>query len=106
MDMKQALIGLNPLFHSPNRLAIVSCLASVDTATYQALKEYLGLSYPSLSKNISTLEEAEIVSVSKNFIGKKPENNLAITRKGRRSFEEYLACLDQIVTGFRAYDDK
>lgn len=100
MKVSQALGALDPLLHSPNRLGVMACLASVDSATYQALREYLDLSYSSLSKCISALEDAGMVTVSKSFVGKKATTDLSLTRKGRQSYSFYLSCLDRIVMGF------
>ncbi|WP_353959453.1 transcriptional regulator [Corynebacterium glaucum] len=81
----------------------MACLASVDSATYQTLKGHLDLSYPSLSKSISALEDAGMVNVSKGFAGKKATTDLSLTRKGRQSYASYLACLDRIVMGFSSH---
>ncbi|VZH86004.1 transcriptional regulator [Corynebacterium rouxii] len=100
MKMNEAFEGIDPLIHSPNRLGVMACLASVDSATYQSLKEELGLSYSSLSKSISSLEESGMVNVSKRFIGKKATTDLFLTRQGKKAYFSYLACLDRIVMGF------
>lgn len=78
----------------------MACLASVDSATYQTLREHLDLSYPSLSKSISALEDAGMINISKGFIGKKATTDLSLTKKGQRAYSSYLACLDRIVMGF------
>lgn len=105
MEIGQALEGIDPLLHSPNRLGVMACLASVDSATYQTLKEHLDLSYPTLSKSISALEDAGMVSVAKGFVGKRATTDLSLTRKGRQSYSSYLACLDRIVMGFSAHTE-
>ena len=100
MEFVAALQRLQPLVHSPKRLAVMACLNSVDTASYQTLKAYMGVGYPALSKAVGALEEAGLVNVSKTFDGKTPTTDLSLTRKGREVYVEYLRCLDRIVVGF------
>jgi DNA-binding transcriptional ArsR family regulator len=85
------------LIHPPTRLAIVSLLAAVEWADFKVIRDQLGLSDSALSKQLSTLEQAEYVQIRKAFVGKRPRTSARLTRTGLAAFQEHVAALQQIV---------
>ena len=63
------------LIHPPTRLAIVSLLAAVEWADFKVIRDHFGLSDSALSKQLSTLEEADYVQIRKAFVGKRPRTS-------------------------------
>lgn len=86
---------LNPLLHSQLRLAIMSLLISVEEADYSYIKEQTEASSGNISVQMSKLEKAEYIEISKSFKNKKPNTSYCITEKGIEAFEEYVDTLQQ-----------
>lgn len=86
---------LNPLLHSQLRLAIMSLLVSVEEADYSFIKEQTEASSGNISVQMSKLEEAGYVEVSKSFKNKKPNTSYSITPKGVKGFKEYVNTIEQ-----------
>ena len=57
----------------------------------------VGATEGNLGAHITTLEEAGYVAVEKDFVGKKPRTRVALTKDGRRAFEDYVADLRAIL---------
>ena len=85
---------LDPVIHSPVRLAVLSVLASVRQAEFLYLKEVTGTTDGNLSTHLAKLEEAGYVAIKKKFVGKKPSTLCALTEKGRGAFLGYLKALE------------
>jgi len=83
--------------HSPVRLAIMTALVAVEEVDFNFLKKKLELTDGNLSSHMAKLEEKGYVKITKSFRGKKPHTSFAVTPKGRRAFEEYVANLEKIV---------
>ena len=86
---------LNPLLHSQLRLAIMSLLISVEKADYSFIREQTEASSGNISVQMSTLEEAGYIEISKTFKNKKPNTSYQITPEGIEAFEEYVETLQQ-----------
>jgi DNA-binding MarR family transcriptional regulator len=89
--------GFDELIHAPTRLEIVSLLAAAQWADFKYIRDELGLSDSSLSKQLSTLESAGYVEIRKSFVGKRPRTSASLSRAGRRAFEQHVAALQQII---------
>lgn len=101
MSLGEAMNDLNDVVHSPVRFAIMAGLASVDDATYQVLKEELGVSYALLTKHATILEDHGYLEIHKSFLAKKPQTVFRLTRLGRNAFADHVAALRRLQIGFR-----
>ena len=88
---------LDPLLHSPLRLAIMSLLISVEKAEFTYLKEKTESTAGNLSVQITKLEEAGYLSVTKGYKGKRPLTTCKVTAKGRSAFETYVQSLNNYI---------
>ncbi len=88
---------LDPIIHSPVRLSILSILISVESADFKYLKEAIQVTDGNLSTHLSKLEEAGLISVTKEFRGKKPHTTFSITPEGRTRFAKYVSNLEKII---------
>ena len=95
--MKNPIKRINRIFESRIRLGIMSILAVNRSADFTNLKEQLQLTDGNLASHIRALEEKKMISVSKQFIGKKPNTSYQITRKGREAFMEHLDALEGLI---------
>jgi len=87
------------LIHATTRLAIVSLLAAVETADFKFIRDQVELTDSALSKQLTALEEAGYVKISKGFVGKRPRTSAKLTRAGRGAFESHVAALRRIIDG-------
>lgn len=80
---------LDRLIHEPARLAIVAVLSACDSADFNYLLNATDLSKGNLSAQLSKLEEAGYVDIQKGFKGKYPHTMCALTKNGRKAFQQY-----------------
>lgn len=86
--------SLDPVIHSPVRLAVLSILVSVKQADFNYLKKATETTDGNLSTHLTKLEEAGYIHVKKSFKGKKPLTMCSLTDKGRAAFSSYLKALE------------
>ena len=90
----------DPIIHQPVRLKIMSALKVVpagEAIEFVRLKAIVAATEGNLGAHIATLEEAGYVAVEKDFVGKRPRTRIALTKQGRRAFEDYVAYLRDII---------
>ncbi len=90
----------NDIIHQPLRLKIMAALYSQserDGIEFTRLKSIVDATDGNLGAHIATLEKAAYVAVAKDFVGKKPRTRVAISREGRRAFEQHVAYLKDIL---------
>ncbi len=90
----------DPTIHQPIRLKIMAALKPLpdgEQLEFVKLKSVVGATEGNLGAHITTLETAGYVGVEKDFAGKRPRTRVAMTREGRRAFENYVAYLRDII---------
>ncbi len=95
-ERRIAASTLNPLFHEPARLAVLSALAPAEYVEFSTLLQLTGASKSALSKHLSTLSDAGVIDVSQATADKRGRR-IALTFQGRSDFDSYLANLERIV---------
>ncbi len=80
---------LNPVIHSPVRLAIMNILIGIKEADFIFLKEKTGSTVGNLSIQISKLKKEGYIQVIKQFKDNYPQTTCLITAKGTEAFTEY-----------------
>lgn len=88
---------LDRLIHEPARLTLMSCLYVVDEADFVNLATRTGFSAGNISSHIAKLEAAGYVSVSKEFVGRRPRTTYRLTEMGRRAFDAYRARVSDLL---------
>jgi DNA-binding HxlR family transcriptional regulator len=91
---------LDKTIHEKGRLGIMTLLATRQSWTFQDLKAELKMSDGNLVTHLRTLHDAGFVAVTKEIID-RPQTSYALTAKGRKSFQEYLEVLEQIINAGR-----
>jgi DNA-binding transcriptional ArsR family regulator len=79
----ERLADLDRLVHEPARLAILSALSACESADFLFLQRITGLSKGNLSSPVGRLEEAGLIVVSKEFVGRTPRTTVGLTPAGR-----------------------
>ena len=95
--MKNYIQYLNKAFENRIRLGIMSVLIVNDWVEVSSLKETLDITDGNLASHISALEKLEYVEVKKQFIGKKPNTTYAVTKLGKKAFNEHLDALEKLL---------
>lgn len=91
------IVLLDPLIHTPLRLAVMTILAGVREADFTYLRETTGTTDGNLSTHLSKLEEAGYISVTRSFERKKPKSRYALTPVGRKAHLSYLDALENYI---------
>lgn len=95
--MKNYLQHLNKAFENRIRLGIMSILMVNDWMEFSVLKEMLDITDGNLASHIAALEKSEYIQVKKQFIGKKPNTTYAVTKAGKKAFNEHLDALEKLL---------
>jgi DNA-binding MarR family transcriptional regulator len=95
--VKNYIADLNKAFESRVRLGIMSVLLVNEAVDFGTLKEQLQLTDGNMASHLSALEKIEYISITKQFIGKKPNTTYAVTAIGRKAFSAHLDALEQLI---------
>jgi DNA-binding MarR family transcriptional regulator len=90
--------GLDEVIHAPVRFSITATLSAVDRAEFSFVRDTVEVSDSALSKQISVLEQAGYVKVTKGYVGKRPRTWLSLSPEGRRAYAAHLAALTEIAS--------
>lgn len=95
--MKNPIGNLHKVFESRIRLGIMSALMVNETIDFNALKELLEVTDGNLASHLKALEQNEIITFSKQFIGRKPSTTYQATKLGRQLFLQHLNALEKLI---------
>jgi DNA-binding MarR family transcriptional regulator len=93
---------LDAIIHQPVRLRIMSALGALrpdDLVEFTFLRDMLGLTDGNLGAHLRKLEDAGYVHLEKTFVDRKPRTYVALTPKGRHSFQDHVEALKAILAG-------
>ena len=102
-DLFEELASLDKLIHEPARLAILTALSACASADFLFLGRLTGLSKGNLSSHLSKLEDAGLVQIEKQFIGKKPNTLVSLTGNGRTAIQKHWQHLDNLRNGAQSW---
>lgn len=88
---------IDPVIHPPKRLAVMAILNSSSSTDFSFLRSHLGCSDSDLSKQMTALDAAGYVSITKTSRGRGGATTYKITPGGRKAFARHLAALRAIV---------
>jgi DNA-binding transcriptional ArsR family regulator len=92
------LLNVNPLLVDRVRLAIMANLALADgPVDFNTLLQELELTKGNLSTHMRKLEEAQLIDIKKEFIGRKPKTTYACTTQGKKEIQDYLATVEAVL---------
>lgn len=84
------LLDVDRTIHEPARLAILAHLMAVESADFLYLRRVTGLTAGNISSHLSRLEEQGLVSVKKEFQGRRPRTLVRLSAAGRRALQRYV----------------
>lgn len=88
---------LDPLIHSPLRLAIISMLVANEKVEFTYIKEQTKAAAGNISIQIKNLQDAGYIKVEKSFKNNYPNTMISITGKGIEAFEAYVKNLRKYI---------
>ncbi len=95
--MKGIITNINKAFENRIRLGVMSVLMVNDWVDFNTLKELLEVTDGNLASHITALEKEEYIQVRKAFIGKKPNTSYAVSKAGKKAFQEHLNALENLI---------
>ncbi len=84
---------LDPILHSPLRLAVISLLIGLSEAEFTYIREATEATAGNLSVQITKLKDAGYIEVEKKFKNNYPLTICKITSNGVQAFENYVNAL-------------
>jgi len=87
---------LDKTIHEKGRLGIMTLLATRPSWSFQDLKAELKMSDGNLITHLRMLHQVGYVAVTKEILD-RPQTSYSLTTKGKKSFQEYLLVLEQII---------
>ncbi len=75
----------------------MSALLPVDSMAFTELRDLVGATDGNLATHVRKLEDADYVSATKQFVGRKPLTTYALTDVGRTAFAAYLDALEALL---------
>ena len=91
------LADIDQVIHASARLMVLTYLYVVESADYVFLMRLTGLTWGNLSTHLTQLVEAGYITMTKEFIGKKPHTTIRLTDQGRAAFREYKKSMQQVL---------
>lgn len=93
--------------HQRHRLSILALLAEADRADFPYLKRTLSLTDGNLGRHLEILNDAEMITLTKGYEGKRPRTWAKITPAGRRALHNELTHMRDLIArlGFTTTSD-
>ena len=88
------------VIHQPLRLKILAALKALpdgERLEFVRLKAIVKATEGNLGAHIGTLENAGYIKVEKDFHNNRPRTRVSLTRAGRRSFQDYVDYLRELL---------
>jgi DNA-binding MarR family transcriptional regulator len=89
------LAAFNKAFESRVRLGIMSILLVNEVVG--TLKEQLQLTDGNMASHLAALEKAQYISITKKFVGKKPNTTYTVTEEGKNAFNLHIDALEKLI---------
>lgn len=90
------IIEIDRIIHEPVRLLIMNCLYEREYEDFNGLLNQFLLTRGNLASHIKRLERAGYIEVIKTFRDRIPHTTYALTITGRKAYERYWHCFDEI----------
>jgi DNA-binding transcriptional ArsR family regulator len=88
--------GLDRLVHDPARLTICTALLNCHSADFVFLRKVTGLTAGNLSFHLSRLEEARLVDLRRDLVGRVTRTEVSLTELGRQRVSAHWNTLQRL----------
>lgn len=96
-NIRSDLVRIDKLLEHRVRLGICVLLTQNDSLTFNRFKELLEETDGSLGAHLRRLENAEYVSVKKEFHNRKPVTWYTLTDAGRTALDKHLEAFQRLI---------
>lgn len=90
--------GFNDVIHPANRLSLMAMLANRDWVDFAFLRESLGVSDSTVSKQLAVLEDAGYLELKKLGKGPTRKTRVQITSAGQAAFDAHVGALQAMLS--------
>jgi DNA-binding MarR family transcriptional regulator len=101
MSVNNPIAGLNKVFDNRIRLGVMSMLMVHEEVSFNDLKGMLEVTDGNLATHLVNLEENDLISVHKGFIGRKTNTTYSITKAGEKAFTDHITALEKMINGVK-----
>jgi DNA-binding MarR family transcriptional regulator len=91
------MMEFDKLVHQPTRLRIFAHLYANGETSFTDLTEELDATGGNLSRHLQKMEDAECVTIEKQFVDRTPQTTYHLTDTGREKFESHVRTLETLV---------
>lgn len=84
-------------FENRIRLQIMAVLTANEYYDFNSLKELLEVTDGNLATHLKALEKAKYMTVTKIFVGRKPNTRYSVSEEGKEAFAKHLNGLEQLI---------
>ncbi len=91
----------NTILHQETRARIIKLLNGSDKLTVKTIKNKLEITDGNLSTHLHKLEQVAYIKIQKTFENRRPKTIVAITKKGKDAYKEYLQQLKAFVDEYK-----
>ena len=90
--------GLNDVVHQRARLGILTIAHQARQVEFGYLRTTLDLTAGNLSRHLSTLEDADLITIEKGYDGRRPRTWVSLTKAGRAALRDEIAHLKRLIS--------
>jgi len=95
--VKTALTNFDKAFENRIRLQVMSVLAANESYDFNSLKDLLEVTDGNLASHLKALEKEAYITVSKSFLGRKPNTRYQASATGIMAFKKHLEALENLI---------
>ncbi len=95
--MNNYIADLNKAFESRVRLGIMSILLVNEVVDFGTIKEQLQLTDGNMASHLAALEKVAYITITKKFVGKKPNTTYSVTAEGKKAFNLHIDALEKLI---------
>lgn len=100
-EIRNQMDDIDEIVHQKTRLAILALLSGGDEIEFTGLRKRLGLTDGNLGRHLATLSQAGLVSISRNYSGRRVRSWAHLTSQGYVSLDLELRTLQSIIDTVR-----
>ncbi len=89
---------IDRLMQNRLRLAILAALLHSEEVDFTSLRNAVNTKDGNLSPQLKLLEDSGLISMSKTFVNRRPQTNIALTTPGRHALLAFKKILDEWLT--------
>lgn len=92
------------IIHQPVRLRVMAALcalpAEADGLDFSQLKKLTGATDGNLGAHLESLAKAELITLEKAFVARRPKTTARASDNGRKAFAAHVAYLRRLIADF------